>query len=55
MESTTSMNSRRTHQIDSKNRAMADSWNCQKRYVVVDPLIAGENRVTVDLEIVNKY
>jgi hypothetical protein len=55
MESTTSMNSRRTHQIDSKNRAMADSWNCQKRYVVADPLIAGENRVTVDLEIINKY
>jgi predicted transposase YbfD/YdcC len=55
MESTASMNSRSTHQIDSKNRVMADAWNCQKRYVTTDRQISGENRVTVDLEIVNEY
>jgi hypothetical protein len=54
MESAPSLNSRPTHQIDSKNRVMADTWNCKKRYVTVDPEIAGENRVTVDLEIVNE-
>jgi hypothetical protein len=26
-----------------------------KRYVTVDPLIAGQNRVTGDLEIINEY
>jgi hypothetical protein len=36
------MNSRPTHQIDSKNRVMADAWNCQKRYVTVNPQIGGE-------------
>jgi len=30
MESTVSMNSRPTHQIDSKTRVIADAWNCQK-------------------------
>jgi hypothetical protein len=49
------MNSRPTHQLDRKNRVMADAWNCQKRYVMADPQIGGENRVTVDLEIVNEY
>jgi hypothetical protein len=34
---------------------MADAWNCQKCYVTADPQISGENSVTVDLEIVNKY
>jgi hypothetical protein len=55
MELTALMNSRPTHQIDSKNRVMVDLWNCKKRYVTADPQIDGENRVTVDLEIVNKY
>ena len=54
-ESTASMNSRPTHQIDSTNRVKADAWNCQKRYVTADLEIAGENRVTLDLEIVNEY
>jgi hypothetical protein len=49
------MNSRPTHQIDSTNRVKADAWNCQKRYVTADLEIAGENRVTLDLEIVNEY
>jgi hypothetical protein len=55
MESTTSLNSQPTHQINSKNRVMVDAWNCQKRYVMVDPQIGGENIVTVDLEIINEY
>jgi hypothetical protein len=49
------MNSRPTHQIDRKNRIMVDTWNCKKRYVIVDPKIGSENRVTVDLEIINEY
>jgi hypothetical protein len=49
------MNSQPTHQIDSKTSVMADSWNCQKRYVTADPQIHGKNKVTVDLEIVNEY
>jgi len=49
------MNSRPTHQIDSKNRVKADTWNCQKRYVTANPQIDSENKVTVDLEIVNEY
>jgi hypothetical protein len=50
MESTASMNSRPTHQIDSKNIVMTDAWHCQKRYDTADPSSAGQNRVTVDLE-----
>jgi hypothetical protein len=34
---------------------MADAWNCQKCYVTADLEIAGENRVTLDLENVNEY
>jgi hypothetical protein len=34
---------------------MADAWNYQKHYVTADPQIDGENRVTLDLEIVNEY
>jgi hypothetical protein len=34
---------------------MAEAWNCQKRYGTADPQIARENRVPVDLEIVNEY
>jgi hypothetical protein len=49
------MNSRPTLEFHSKNIVMADEWNCQKRYVSVDPQIISENRVTVDLEIVNEY
>jgi hypothetical protein len=49
------MNSPPMHQIDSKNRVMVDAWNCQKRYVTSDPQISGENRVSIDLEIVNEY
>jgi hypothetical protein len=55
MESTASMNSRPTHQIDRTNRVIADAWNCQKCYVTADPKIAGRKRVTVDLEIANEY
>jgi len=43
------------HPIDSKNKVMAEAWNCQKRYGTADPQIARENRVPVDLEIVNEY
>jgi hypothetical protein len=46
------MNSRTMHQIDIKNRVMADAWNCQKRYVTVDTQIINENWVSVDIEIV---
>jgi hypothetical protein len=49
------MNSRPTHQIDSKNRLMADEWNCQKRYFTFDPYIINEKKDTVDLEIINEY
>jgi hypothetical protein len=55
MESTPLMNSRPTHQLDSKNRVMAEAWNCQKRYFTGDPQIGGENRVTMVLEIVHEY
>jgi hypothetical protein len=34
---------------------MADAWNCQKRYVIVDPQIVRENKVLVELEIDNEY
>jgi hypothetical protein len=37
MELTAPLNSRMTHQIDSKNRVMADSGNCENRYVTSDP------------------
>jgi hypothetical protein len=30
-------NSGPTHQIDSKNKAKVDAWNCQERYVLADP------------------
>jgi hypothetical protein len=43
------------HPINSKNRVMAVSLNCQKRYVSADPKIVAEKRVTIDLEIVNEY
>jgi hypothetical protein len=55
MESTASMNSRPTHQIDSKNRVLADAWKCKKHSVTDDPYIAGHKRVIVDLEIVKEY
>jgi hypothetical protein len=44
-----------TRQGDSKNRVMAAAWNCEKHYVTADLYITGQNRVTVDLEIVNEY
>jgi hypothetical protein len=50
-----SVNEFMTRQGDSKNRVMAAAWNCQKRYVTADLYITGQNRVTVDLEIVNEY
>jgi hypothetical protein len=37
IESTASLNSRTTHQIDRKNRVMANAWKCQKLYVIHDP------------------
>jgi hypothetical protein len=49
------MNSRQTHQIDSKHRVMVDAWNSKKRYVTADPQFDGENKLTVELEIVNEY
>jgi hypothetical protein len=49
------MNSLMMHQIDSKNRVMANTWNCQKRYVSVDPKIVSKNKVPAELEIVNEY
>jgi hypothetical protein len=49
------MNSRPTHQIDSKNRVMVGPWNCQKCYVTVDPQIGGKNRIMIDLEIITEY
>jgi hypothetical protein len=55
MELSTSMNSRPTHQIDSKIRVMAGAWNCQKRYVTADPQIGCKNRVTINLEIIKEY
>jgi hypothetical protein len=55
LASTVSMNWRPTHQIDCKNRVMADSCNCQKRYVTADPKIGNENRDTVYLEIFNEW
>jgi len=33
---------------------MANTWNCQKRYVTADPKIDSENKVIIDLEIVNE-
>jgi len=54
MEPTSWMNSRPTHQIDSKNRVMADAWSCQKCYVTADPLIVSKNRVIVELEIITE-
>jgi hypothetical protein len=49
------MNSGMTHQIEGKNRAMADAWNCQIHYVMADSQIDGKNRITVDLDIINEY
>jgi hypothetical protein len=37
MELTASMNSQPRHQIDRKNKVMADAWNSKKRYVMADP------------------
>jgi hypothetical protein len=41
--------------MESKNRVMVNAWNCQKHSVTADPYIASQNRVTVDLEILNEY
>jgi hypothetical protein len=41
MEATSSMNSR--HQIELKNRVMADEWNCQKRFFTADAEIVSKN------------
>jgi hypothetical protein len=54
MDSTALVNSRPTHQMDSKNRVMADTWNCKKCSVSAHPKIVSENRVPVDLEIVTE-
>ena len=37
------MNSRRTHQIDSENSVLADSWNRQRRDASADPEMVSEN------------
>jgi hypothetical protein len=34
---------------------MADTWNSEKHYVTIDPQIDGENKLTVELEIINEY
>jgi hypothetical protein len=55
MESTASMNSRPTQQMESKNRVMADAWNSKKHSVTADPYIAGHKRVKLHLEIIKEY
>jgi hypothetical protein len=41
--------------MESKNRVVADTWNCKKHSVTADPYISGHKRVTGDLEIVKEY
>jgi len=48
MEST----ARLMHQIDTKNRFMANAWNCQTHSPNVDPQIVSENWVTAEREII---
>jgi hypothetical protein len=40
------------HQIDSKNRFMANTWNCQTHSANADPEIITENWVTIEREII---
>jgi len=51
-ESTASMNSRPTHDIDSQNIVMGDAWNRQKHYVTADAEVVGEIWVTLEREII---
>ena len=39
-------------EIDSKNRFMANAWNCQIRNANADPEIVNENWVPVEREII---
>jgi len=41
-----------THQIDSKNRLMATTWNCHTHSANANPEIVNENWVTVEREII---
>jgi hypothetical protein len=43
MESTASINSQPTHEIESKIRVMVDAWNRNKHYVIADSQIIIEN------------
>jgi hypothetical protein len=54
VESTASMNSRPTHQIDNKNRVMAHARNCQKRYVLTNPQNRQCKHSPLDLEIITE-
>jgi len=42
---------RPTHQIDRKNRFIANAWKCQTHYATADPEIISENWVPVEWEI----
>jgi hypothetical protein len=41
-----------THKIDSKNRFMANAWNCQPLSANVDPEVISKSSVTVEREII---
>ena len=55
MESIAKTNSRWTHEISRENRVMVDSCNWQWKQHHYWPEIVSENRVPVDLGIVNEY
>jgi len=46
------LTARPRHQIDSKNRLMATTWNCHTHSTNADPEIVTENSVTVEREII---
>jgi len=41
-----------THKIDTKNRFMANAWNCQPLSANVDPEVISKSSVTVEREII---
>ena len=40
------------HQIETKNRFMANAWNCQPLSANVDPEVISKSSVTVEREII---
>jgi hypothetical protein len=46
------MNSHPTPDIDSQNIVTGDIWNRPKHYVTADAEIVGENKVTIEQEII---